>query len=228
MALPLDLPLRDDVTVPETETPSSETSLAPAGPDPSALVQEALAHRSDVRQREKTAEAARYQVAVARGEYYPSLSLDATAILDRHNYSEFAQRTDWTAELNLTLPLFDGGRIGAGVATAESRHRQAILDLEELKRQVGIDVHSAWLTLQSDLAQVKTLETSVTSADENHRLVREEYRSGLATNLEVITGQNQLLSARLELERQRYQVKLDWIALRLAQGLLPAGAGAQP
>jgi outer membrane protein TolC len=94
---------------------------------------------------------------------------------------------------------------------------------------VDLEVQAAYLTLQSDKAQLRTLEVSVASADENYNLVREEYRSGLATNLEVYAAQNQLLSARLDLERQKYQVGLDRAALALSQGLLPGEpAGAPP
>ena len=219
MATPLDLPLRDDVTVPES--PSGAPPEAPTTAGLDDLIREARENRSDLRQREKAVEAARYQVSLARGEYYPTVDLDAEAILERQHYSDFSQETDWTAQINFSFPLFDGGRIRANVATARSKLQQATLDRDELARQIGVEIQNAWLTLESDRAQVETLEKSVASADENDRLVREEYRSGLATNLEVITGHNQLLSARLELERQKYQVKLDWIALKLAQGLLP-------
>jgi len=225
MAVQLDLPLHDDPDVPgSAEKAFGNDSVAPALDE---RIREAAAQRSDVREREKSVEAARYQVLLARGEYYPTLSLEADAILSRQNYSPFAQETDWTAEVDLSFPLFDGGRIRANVATAQSKLRQAILERDELVRQVGLEVQSAWLTFRSDGAQLATLEASVASADENDRLVREEYRNGLATNLEVITGHNQLLSSRLELEHQRYQVKLDWVALRLAQGLLP-GTSSPP
>jgi outer membrane protein TolC len=62
----------------------------------------------------------------------------------------------------------------------------------------------------------------VQSADENYRLIQEEYRAGLATNLEVLAAQNQFLSARLDNDRQHYLVKLDQVGLEVAQGLLPA------
>jgi len=92
-----------------------------------------------------------------------------------------------------------------------------------LEDQIRLDVHNRWLGLQSGLAQLETIETRLTYADENYRLIQEEYRAGLATNLEVIAAQNQYLSARLDLDRQRYQTKLDWVNLRVAQGLLPPG-----
>ena len=95
--------------------------------------------------------------------------------------------------------------------------------MSELARQVELDVKDTFLTLQSDAATLATLEASVEAADENSRLILEEYRQGLATNLEVIAGQNQLLSARLNQEHQKYQVRLDWVALKLVQGLVPEG-----
>jgi outer membrane protein len=227
LAAPLPVPLRDDLEVPglpREESPGEPAEPASAGrlvlPVLEEILRDARERRSDLKRRERAVEAARYQVAVARGEYYPTLGLEANAILDRTNYSEFAQETDWTAELTLSFPLFDGGRTRAGVATARSRLHQAVLDRDELLRQIEVEVRNTYLTLQSDAAQLRTLEVGVASAEENDRLVREEYRAGLATNLEVITGQNQLLSARLDWERQRYQVKLDWVALQLAQGRL--------
>src|SRR2546426_385020 len=151
------------------------------------LIREAMTHRSDLKQRESALEAARKQVSLARGDHYPTIGLDATYILDRRNFSEFAEKTDWTAQVFLSFPVFDGGRARANVATASSQLRQAGLDRDELARQIRLDVQDARLTFQSDLAQVRTQQARVASADENFRLAQEEYRSGLATNLEVIT-----------------------------------------
>ena len=209
MGVPLERPLQDDVTLPE--------ALGDAPPP----VEEALAQRSDMRQRAETVRAARRQVAVARGEHFPTLELEANRYVDRRNYSTFQQETDWSAELSFTFPIFDGGRVRANVLTAYSKLQQAVLLHDELARQIGLELQNAWLTLQSDLARLKTLEASVASSDENYRLLQEEYRGGLANNLEVITAQNLLLSTSLDRERQKYQVGLDWIALQLAQGRLP-------
>ena len=107
--------------------------------------------------------------------------------------------------------------------TAQSLLRQAELARDELTRQVELEVRNAFLTLQSDLATLATLEASVQAADENCRLLLEEYRQGLASNLEVVTGQNQLLSARINLEHQKNQVRIDWVALKLTHGLVPEG-----
>jgi outer membrane protein len=201
-------PLADDVEIP------AELGEAPPAVD------EALSRRSDMKQLERRLSAARYRLSAARGEYFPSVDLEGRAYIDRQNFSEFAQETDWTAEITVSVPVFDGGRARASVLDAAAELERATLDRAERARQVALEVETAWRTLQSDLARLRTLETSLASADENYRLVEEEYRGGLATNLEVIAAQNLLLSTRLDRERQRYQVKLDAVALELVRGVM--------
>jgi outer membrane protein len=201
-------PLADDVEIP------AALGEAPPG------VEEALERRSDMRQLGRQLAAARYRLSAARGEYLPSVDLEGRAYIDRHNVSTFSEETDWTAEITVSVPVFDGGRARASVLDAAADLERATLDRDERARQVELEVETAWRTLQSDLARLRTLETSLASADENYRLVEEEYRGGLATNLEVIAAQNLLLSTRLDRERQRYQVKLDAVALDLMRGVM--------
>jgi len=217
LTVPADLPLRD-------EFPAVSSGAGEESDELAALIRNARSNRSDLKQRESAVRAAEYQVAVARGAYFPSIDLDAYGYLDRTNYSEFQEKTDWSAQIDFTFPVFDGGRIKSDLLTAKSRLQQAILDRDQLARQVELEVEAASLTVRSDEAQLKTLEVSVASADENYNLVKEEYRNGLATNLEVFAAQNQLLSARLDLERQKYQVGLDAVVLSLFQGVLPTEA----
>jgi len=215
--VPVDLPLADDVAIGETPD-ASDTDAAVE-----ALLREARENRADLKAAYSDVQAAKSLVAVARGGYFPTVGLNATWIVDRYNFSEFNEKTDWTAEVDFRLPLFDGGRTRASVARQRSNVREAEMARDYLEDQIRLDVHNRWLGLQSGLAQLETIETRLTYADENYRLIQEEYRAGLATNLEVIAAQNQYLSARLDLDRQRYQTKLDWVNLRVAQGLLPPG-----
>ena len=226
LTVPADLPLRDESPAPAA--PAASSGTGEGGDELAALIRDARSNRSDLKQRESAVRAAEYQVAVARGAYFPSIDLDAYGYLDRTNYSEFQEETDWSAQIDFTFPVFDGGRIKSDVLTAKSRLQQAILDRDQLARRVELEVEAAYLTVQSDAAQMKTLEVSVASADENYNLVKEEYRNGLATNLEVFAAQNQLLSARLDLERQKYQVGLDAAVLSLFQGVLPTEPSGPP
>src|SRR5206468_3287919 len=99
-----------------------------------ALIREAMENRSDLKQRESAFEAARKQVSLARGDYYPTLGFEGTYIIDRMNFSPFAEKTDWSAQVSVSILVFDGGRERASVATASSRLRQSGLDSDVLTR----------------------------------------------------------------------------------------------
>lgn|GEM_PF-1270629 len=215
--VPVDLPLHDDVAIGEGPDPKDTDAAV------ETLVREARENRADLKQAGGEIDAAKSRVSAARGGYFPTVGLNAAWILDRDNFSEFNEKTDWFAEVDFRLPVFDGGRTRASVARARSDQRSAEIAREDLEWQIRLEINDRWLGLQSGLALIKTIETRLAYTDENYRLIQEEYRAGLATNLEVIAAQNQFLSARLDLDRQSFQNKLEWIGLRVAQGLLPGG-----
>lgn len=233
----IDIPASDALAGAAAGAPTPPgAAVAPGDPgtiaeDPQfeSVVAEALRNRPDHRRLERLVAVAGSELASVRGQALPSLDLDATYILDRWNYSEFATNTDWTATLGFSFPIFDSGRVRARSAIARSNLRDAELTRDESARAIRLELRERWLTLKSDELLLATHRSRVASADENFRLAQEEYRAGLATNLEVVTAQNQLLSARLDQDSQTYQVKFDTIALEVAQGLRPASSvGAIP
>ena len=210
---PADMPLQD--VIPDL----------PAPPDPAPLLETARVHRSDLLAREAELRAAAEQVDIARGEYWGSIDLTGSWYAYRYGYSDFQKEIDYDILLSYTLPLFEGGATKARHASALSTVRQAEYARDAVRRQIEVDVRSAHLDLISAEAQLKNLEASLRSSDENFRLIQEEYRQGLATNLEVQTANDLLTQVRLALDRQRFARKVTWIQLRAAQGLLPERAG---
>ena len=208
---PLPVPLVDDLVEPEVPA-----ELAP-------LVQEALAGRSDLREREAAVGAAEADLAVVSSEHQPSLDFVGNVYAWRRNFSEVQQVTDWDALFMVTLNLFSGGDIRAREVAGESQVRVARLNRDELARQIQSEVTRAFLTWRTDQDLIRTLETSRRTSEENHRQVVTEYRQGIAgvSNLEVLVAQNQALAAQLELERQKIQSKLDWFQLENVRGRIP-------
>ena len=207
----LTVPLEDDVTEP------------PIPGDVLPLLQRAIEQRSDLRERRAAALSAEQQVDIVTGEHLPVLDLNANYYLYREKYSDYQQQTDWDALFTLTFNLFKGGDIRARTVLAESQLRVALLDRDELVRQIESEVRNAHLTWRLDRELIGTLETRERTARENYVSVQTEYRQGIAgvSNLEVLVAQNQYLSAQLELERARMQSKLDWFQLENAQGRIP-------
>lgn len=206
---PCDLPLADGL------------SEGQALPSPAPLLEEAYQHRGDLLARDAEAQAAAEQVPVVLGEYWGSLDLIANYYAYRAGYSEFQRLTDYDLLLSYTVPLFEGGQTRARYASALSLQRQAAFARDETRRQIEVDVRSAYLDLSSADALRADLEAGLRAAEENVRLIQEEYRQGLATNLEVQTAGHLHMQARIALDRQRFTRRLAWIRLRAAQGLLP-------
>ncbi|HKB16283.1 MAG TPA: TolC family protein, partial [Planctomycetota bacterium] len=100
---------------------------------------------------------------------------------------------------------------------------QARLFTSSTRREVLQQVEAAHARAASDEALLRTQETREASARENLRLLEEEYRAGIATNLEVLVAQTALDNARLDLDRQRLLTLLDRVELDVAMGRVLPG-----
>jgi outer membrane protein TolC len=202
--LPLPLDAAAGATLP---TPTREEALA-----------DALRRRPDLRATERRMEAADEERAAAGAQRWPSVQASGNWYLRRWDYSPSQEGTHWDAALTLDLPLFLGGEIDARERAAESRKRQAALARSRILRSIVEDVEAAEARLRAGLDRLEALRSNERFARENLSLIQEEYRQGLATNLEVFTAQVQLQDAAVELERQEFQSRLDRIELLVAAG----------
>jgi hypothetical protein len=109
---------------------------------------------------------------------------------------------------------WDGAISDAARPPGEFELRAQRVDVALLVRQ---EFHG-WHSLDET---IKSLEKEVSAADENFKLLQEEYKQKIASNLEVQVGQDLLLSARLALEAARLDRKAAWYRILFATGSLP-------
>lgn len=189
----------------------------PALPTLEAMLDAARSSRSDLRASEQAVEAARHDVDVAFGQYYPSVSLDLGAYLYRESVPE---ARSWDAALSANIPIFSAGRIEADVRTAWSSFRQALLARSSAERTVRSQVEQAYSALQASDSRLTQLQVQVAAAQQTLNQAEQSYHAGLATNLERITAQDTLLQAQLQLASEQYDRKLFHLALLQRAGLL--------
>jgi outer membrane protein len=177
----------------------------------------ARAHRSELQSTTRAIDAAQRDLKVAAGQYYPTIALDASAFL----YRESAPSArDWTALLDLRLPLFDGGRIDADVRTAWSFLREAILTDGYARRRVRQEVEQALRNIDASRERLAELRISLDAADEASRQAEAAYQAGLGTNLERVAAQEVLLRAELAFVTEQIDQKLLRLSLLRAAGVL--------
>jgi len=182
-----------------------------------ALKQTAIRRRSDLAAASSAARAARQNVEVAVGQYYPSVSLNLTGYLYRESVPE--ERL-WEGLLRANLPIFSAGLIEADVRQAWSQFRQALLSWSLLHREVMQQVETTFENFTSSRLRLAELRTRVSVADQALRQAEESYNVGLATNLDRITAQGDLLGAQLALVSEQYNQKITYVELQRAVGVL--------
>lgn len=166
---------------------------------PEGMPSELLLRRPDLVAAERQLAAAHAQIAVARAEMFPSISL--TGYLGR----ESAQLDDLflgpagiaNIALGLAQPIFAGGRLQARTAQAEAREREVLAQYQQAIRNAFGEVRTA-LAVQARSRESFDAQTAREQAlEETERLARLRYENGIASQLDVIDAERNLLAARI-------------------------------
>ena len=200
-----DNPLRDDFQAPETMA-AVEQWIAGA----EAARQDLIAANAAVR-------AARYNVEVAFGQYYPTFGLNTG--YDIYN-RPFQPGTLWTTLLNFDVPIFTGGLINAQVRQAWSQYRSAALTQSQLQRQIDQNVRIAYVNLDLAHRELRELEIQVVAARDEYYLSEMLYKNGGGTYLNVLQAQATLLSTQLQLTTAQFAQKTAYFNLLRTAGKL--------
>ncbi len=194
------------------------TERLPGTPSLERLIAEAHERRQDIAATRQEAEFRRRAVAAAYAAYLPTVGFAGNLYAHREGSLE---DVDWDLSIEVEAPIFEGLETTTRVRDAQAIYRQAKLVHEELGRAVADEVADTFHGLRATRTALGSLETALEAAEENYRLLEAEYRLGLASNLELVTAEEQLRRARLELEIARLSERLTSIELELAIGRNP-------
>jgi outer membrane protein len=198
-------------------------SAAPPAASPDALlarpleehIERAIALRPDLRALREEVSVEDGALRVAIGGYIPTLEASANYYVHREG---FLGEVDWDVTVDLVAPIFEGLLTTARVRDAESRKRRAALLYRDEARAIARDVAASWRDLRAVAAARSARSDALRAAEENFRLLEAEYRTGLATNLELVAAQQELTEARLAFETQRLDERRLAIELAFLTG----------
>ena len=189
---------------------------------PDGLPSDLLRRRPDIAQAELTLAASDASLAAARAQFLPQIRLSATA--GAIASSALGNPVGiWSLGGSILAPLFEGGRLRAGVAGAAARRDQAAFAYQRTVLTAFREVEDN-LAAVSRLAQQRTeLEAQRTALAEALRHARNRYEAGYTSYLEQLDAQRSLLAADLAL----VQLRTDQINARVAL-YQAAGGGWAP
>jgi multidrug efflux system outer membrane protein len=193
------------------------------------LIDSAVRQRPDLLALERQLGAAEAGVAAARAERYPTLALAADyQAVTPESPTVF---TRWSVGALVSLPILDGGRVGARRREAEAAVVQARAALDLGRRQVEEEVRQAVARVAEASAQVRVAARQVEQAEELSRLADVRFAGGVGTATEVADAKGSLARARYGLVRAEAEHGIAAAQLALAVGSVPAedpAARAEP
>jgi outer membrane protein TolC len=192
----------------------------PAAPSAPASVAEALARRPEVRAAERSAAAASAAGSAAAWRWSPTLGGFGT--LHGQNYVGFSgDRYAWAAGVELDWSFYDGGVRDADRHRADAQRREAEARLSLARDTIGDEVANAEEQLAARRSALEAARRQFELQTETLDLVRVQHDAGTATQLDLLTAQDALVTAEVGLAQARFDLQLGDLALLRAQGTFP-------
>jgi outer membrane protein len=122
--------------------------------------------------------------------------------------------------ITLTVPLFAGFSIENRVRETVALEEKARTDADGAHNQVVLGTRTAFVTAQTQAAQVKALEAAEASSKLALDATTLGYKVGVKVNLDVLNAQSQLYSTQKDAAGARYNYLMSQLRLRQAAGNL--------
>lgn len=171
-------------------------------------------------QAQHIADAAGFDVGVAKAAMRPRLSLDGDAALVDAPEETTSGRQDMSISLNLVVPIYQGG-------IADARHRAATLEaarqerlIERERRSLETAIVSAWERLQAGLDGNAALASEVAAATLARDSFEQEVLAGQRSLLDVIDAETDLLASQTKAVTGRLASITDAFRVLAATGAL--------
>jgi len=129
--------------------------------------------------------------------------------------------TRWMFTVNVTLPLFDGGRRAGLIQQAIANRTIAAQARVETEENVRLEVQTALDELERAEKTVEAARLNVQQAARVLTMMQDNYRYGAATTLDVTDAQTALTTARWTFLQGLYDHTMARVQLRYVMGLDP-------
>ena len=138
--------------------------------------------------------------------------------INRVNLNE---NSNWSINVGLSFPLFDGGVKSRAIESARIDLNNAELNYLELEKEINLDVRLAHLNSVTSSKKVELTEKQVNSAEESYNTALGRYKAGVAPITEVIDAGVALSSSKVSHTKAIYDYFLAKAVLKKSIGGLP-------
>lgn len=173
-----------------------------------------LSNRPDVHQAEMNLAASVYATKEARAAFYPTLNLSGSAgWTNSSGIIVNPGKILLEAIASLTQPIFQYGRLKAELAIRKSQQEEARLQFQQSLLNAGIEVNNVLTQAQTYSSKSILLENQIKALERTVKSTRLLQQNGSSNYLEVLTAQENLLSAKMSKLENEYNKVAALIAL---------------
>ncbi|WP_438999503.1 TolC family outer membrane protein [Variovorax beijingensis] len=165
-------------------------------------------------------EAAKYELEKAQAGHYPTL--DAIVQWSRNDSDTInnikTRYSNKSIGLQLSIPLYSGGHVSSAVRQAIAGQLRAEEALEALRRDLAVRLHREFRGVTEGVLRVRALEQAVRSSEQVVISNRRSFEAGSRTLPDVLTAEQQKVSAQRDLAQARFVYLMSRIRLQALAG----------
>lgn len=178
------------------------------------LPSELLRYRPDVLQAEYNLKAAGANIAVARAAYFPTISLASSVGVRSDSLSNLfdSDSFGWSFGPNLSVPIFDGGRLDANYEVAKIEREQTLANYERSIQTAFREVSDVLATRATLGEQLRAQYRLQDNFDQTYQIADARFKAGISNYLDVLDAQRSLFSTQqgiLDLELQNIVSQIE-------------------
>lgn len=158
------------------------------------------------------------QTLATRNLYLPEVFLVGDIGYQGRDYQLNQRNEYWMIMVSLKWNLFNGGQSSSQKDAADISVQQSKLKLEEVKRQLSLQVIQSTEALTAGIAMYQASVASEMAAAEHFRLIRQKYQQQQSLYVELMDAQIRWSTAKLAVEIAKYSLLIHEAEFNFATG----------
>ena len=198
--------------------PQADVALPPEVPV--GLPGDLLRRRPDILKSEADLHAATARVGQAKAQLFPSITLGGVGgfqSVHADSLADWASRF-WIGGAQVSIPIFEGGKLKAQVRTADAQMKEAALNWRGAVLSAYHDADDALVAYADEQRHAGALARALADARRSDMLMRSRYRSGFVSMIEVLDAQRTVHQAEQQALQSNVTASTDLVALYKALG----------
>lgn len=175
----------------------------------------ALRARNDLRASAARKRSVEESIDLARRDYYPSISGGADYTWAGSGYP---LDDGWSAEVTITLPLFDGYLKKHRVSESRANLEVTSANDDIIRQNVLFEVQQAYFSLEEAAERIPAAELALRQAQENLEIANGRYATGVGSPIEVTDATVAYINSKTSFVQALTDYKTAWASLERAMG----------